>query len=152
MLTFRLRTLLLATTALFVGLGFEADQIHRQRDAVAAIERLHGSVRYRCSLSSSTFNRLATWLGPDAVAGVDAVYFGGTALSDDDLACLDNLPRLRTIVLTSSPITDAGLEHLPRFSDLESVDVRFTNVTEAGVARLRRRLPRATILSKSDIE
>jgi hypothetical protein len=153
MLRFRLRTLLLATTALFVWLGFEADQIHRQRSAVAAIERLHGSVRYRDWPSAlAVGRRLEAWLGRDAVAIVDAVYLGGSSIGDNDLAWVEDLPRLRTIVLTSSPITDAGLDHLHRLSDLESIDVRFTEVTEAGVALLRRRLPRATVFSKSDLE
>lgn len=150
---FSLRTLLLVMTSLVLWLGYKADQTHRQRAAVKAIERLHGSLRYDDSLSESHVRHwLAGWLGRDAIANVDAVYLGGSAVNDDDLAYLKNLPKLRTLVLTSSPITDAGLLHLRRLTRLETIDLRFTNMTDAGVASLRRALPDAKILSKSDIE
>jgi hypothetical protein len=150
---FSLRTLLLVITVLFLWLGYMADQIHRQRAAVETIERLHGALRYDDALSESPVPHwLADWLGRDAIANVDAVYLGGTAVNDDDLTCLKNLPKLRTLVLTSSPITDAGLLHLCHLTSLETIDLRFTSVTDAGIANLRRVLCDAKILSKSDIE
>src|SRR5487761_968812 len=140
---FSLRTLFLFTTAVVAWLGYEAEQVHRQRQAVAAIEGWHGSLRYDDSLRDSTFRGwLAPWVGRDAVACVDAVYLGGASVGDADLAHLEKLPRLRTLVLTSSPITDAGLAHLRGLSNLETLDLRFTTVTDAGVADLRRALPR----------
>lgn len=159
---FSLRTLLLFTTILVVWLGYQAEQIHRQQAAVAAIQHLHGSVRYDgrfqddadvANPSRSKLRRwLAQWLGRDAIANIDAVYLGGTEVRDADLICLKKLPRLRLVVLTSTPITDAGLVHLRNLTDLETLDLRFTAVSDAGVAKLRRALPLATIHSKSDIE
>ena len=150
---FSLRTLLLVTTVLVVWLGHLAEQVHQQRAVVRAIERLHGSLGYDDSLSNSPLRRwLASRLGRETVANIEAVYLGGTAARDDDLAALKNLPRLSTVVLTSSPVTDAGLVHLRGLTSLETIDLRFTEVTEAGVADLRRCLPRAKILSKSDID
>lgn len=140
-------------TVLIVWLGYQADQIHRQRAVVQAIERLHGSVEYD-DLSSTSVVRtwLARWLGREAIANVNAVYLAGASIIDDDLTWLKELPRLRIVVLTSSPVTDAGLPHLRGLTHLETVDLRFTGVTDDGVASLRRALPQAKILSKSDIE
>ena len=150
---YSLRTLLLVMTVLVVWLGYQAEQIHRQRAVVRAIERLHGSVKYDDSLGNSALRRwLGRWLGREAIANVDAVYLAGATVADGDLACLKELPRLRTVVLTSSPITDAGLQHLRRLTHLETIDLRFTEVTDEGIARLRRALPEAKILGKSDIE
>lgn len=150
---FSLRTLLLLTTVIVVCLGYKAEQVHRQRAAVAAIELLHGSVRYDDSLSDSSIRGwFARWLGRDAIANIDAVYLGGTEASDADLTCLKQLAQLRTLVLTSTPIRDAGLVHLRNLTHLHTLDLRFTSVTNAGVADLRRALPNAKILGKSDIE
>ncbi|HWB13089.1 MAG TPA: hypothetical protein VG826_27945 [Pirellulales bacterium] len=150
---FSLRTLLVATTILVVWLGRLAEQVHQQQAVSRAIDRLHGSLGYDDSLSNSRPRRwLASRLGREAIANIEAVYLGGTRAGDDDLALLKKLPRLRTVVLTSSPVTDAGLVHLRGLATLETIDLRFTAVTEAGVADLRRALPRAKILGKSDIE
>lgn len=150
---YSLRTLLLVITLLVVWLGYHAEQIHRQRAATRAIEQLHGSVEYDDSLGDSAVRKwLARWLGRDAVSNVDVVYLAGATVADDDLAWLKDLPRLRTVALTSSPITDAGLRHLNRLTHLETVDLRFTEVTDEGIASLRRALPEAKILGKSDIE
>jgi hypothetical protein len=150
---FSLRTLLLLLTVLVLWLGYKADQVHRQRAAAAAVERLHGSLHYDDSLSDSSVRKwLVRWLGRETIANVDGVYLGGTSVSDDDLARLKGLPRLRTVVLTSSAVTDAGLPHLRDLTGLQTVDLRFTPVTDDGLASLRRALPQATILGKSDIE
>ena len=150
---FSLRTLLVITTVLFVWLGHLAEQVHQQRAVVRATDRLHGSVGYDDSLSDSPWRRwLGSRLGRETTANIEAVYLGGTTAGDDDLALLKKLPRLRTVVLTSSPVTDAGLGHLHGLTTLETIDLRFTGVTDAGVADLQRALPRAKILSKSDID
>jgi hypothetical protein len=149
---YSLRTLLLAMTALVLGLGWEAERIHRQRAAKDIIYRANGAVEYEDAFSPTVTKHLWSWLGRDAVENVTAVYFGGTSVSDDDLACLRHLPRLRVLVLTSSTVSDAGLPHLYNLPNLETVDLRFTAVTELGVEQLRRALPQAKILSKSDID
>jgi hypothetical protein len=86
------------------------------------------------------------------VSDVDAVYLGGATVADDDLACLESLPRLRVLVLTSTAISDAGLRYLHDQQSLETIDLRFTAVTDAGVDSLRRALPKARILRRSDID
>ncbi|MGH7137606.1 MAG: hypothetical protein ACREHD_17810, partial [Pirellulales bacterium] len=149
---YSLRTLLVATTALVVWLGWQAERMHRQREANAVIDRAGGMVRYEDAFSWPVTKQLSTCLGRDAVQNVTAVYFGGTSATDDDLACLRMLPRLREVVLTSSAVTDAGLPHLHGLRDLETIDLRFTAVSESGIAALRRALPQARILSKSDLE
>lgn len=149
---YRLRTLLIGVTAFVIWLGWEAERMHRQRQANAVIYRVGGIVEYEDAFSRQVTKHIAKWLGRDAVENIMAVYLGGSAVKDDDLACLQLLPRVREVVLTSSDVSDAGLPHLYRLSKLETVDVRFTKVTDAGVERLRRALPHARILHKSDLE
>ena len=45
----------------------------------------------------------------------------------------------------STNITDAGLEHLKGLTNLEELDLRWTKVTDAGVAKLQQALPNCEI-------
>ena len=143
-----MRRLLLTMFVLLSTLGYCADQIHRQSASVAAIERLGGQVAY----GSSESDRLARWLGHNTVARVRSVFLGGCTIGDDDLACLADLPEIDRLVLTSTPISDAGLAHLCGLERLSFLDLRFTRVSSAGVERLRRCLPHAKIVYRSDID
>lgn len=153
---FSLRGMLLLMLVAFAWLGYYADQTHRQQDAAAAVIRFGGyCLIQEDSLASVSFRvrrRLARWFGDHATHTICLVYLGGCTFSDDDLTCLAGLPHLRTLILTSTPLTDAGLEHLRGLKHLTFVDLRFTRVTPAGVERLRRWLPDAKIVYRSDID
>lgn len=66
---------------------------------------------------------------------------GGTAVTDDGLAFVAQLPQLQVLELRGTQITDAGLEHLVGMKSLEKVDLNNTKVSAQGVAKLRRALP-----------
>lgn len=153
---FSLRGMLLSMLVAFAWLGYYADRVHRQQTAEAAIRKLGGHCLIQedgsGSLSSRVQARLTRWLGDNATHTIRHAYLGGCTLSDDDLSCLAGLPHLRTLTLTSTPITDDGLEHLRDLEQLTFVDLRFTHVTPAGVKRLRRWLPAAKILYRSDTD
>lgn len=155
-LQFSLRGLLMLMLAALTWLGYYADQVHRQQAAVATIEKLGGKPLYLGGMSTgSSFDVkgwLARWLGPNSVDTVRDVHFGGCVLSNNDLACLAGLPHLRTLILTSTPVTDDCLVHMHHLNDLKFVDLRFTRVTPEGVERLRRDLPNAKIVYRSDID
>lgn len=146
---YNLRTLLAGLTALLVWLGWNADRMHRQRAAVMAIRARQGAVEYGQAAGAAC---LAPWLGREMACHVDAVYLGGTTVADEDLSCLAGLPRLRVLVLTSTAVSDAGLPYLYSQQNLETVDLRFSAVTDAGIDALRRALPKAQILRRSDID
>jgi hypothetical protein len=55
---------------------------------------------------------------------------------DDDLAPLARLPRLNSLVLFRTPVTDAGLAHLAKIGGLESLDLHGTKITDAGLVHL----------------
>ena len=64
---------------------------------------------------------------------------------DRDLAVVAKFSRLYTLDLSRAPITDAGLVHLERLASLRIVYLWDTQVTDAGVKRLKRALPKADI-------
>jgi hypothetical protein len=152
----RLRALV-APALVLLALGSmvsrELARIERQRAAVAAIEKLGGAVEYEgSSMYGGPERWLTNWLGRDALDSVKAVYLSGTRAGNADLACILALPRVKTIGLASTGITDAGLPYLRTAPRLIHVDLRFTAVSPAAAAALRRALPEAKVLSRSDVE
>jgi len=126
--------------------------------ALDPLDRLGGQAGYRKSV----------WpIAPELVVGLT-----GYAVDDAALAAarLDRLPDLRSLDLSDSRVTDAGLAglaaltgleelvligdigvtdaglaHLSGLTRLRKLDLHGTRVTPAGVARLRRALPHAEI-------
>jgi hypothetical protein len=151
-----LRSLMVLVLILGGGFGWVVHRADVQRDAVAAIERAGGIVRYEFFRLSSKNYRLETpkWLssllGVDYVATVKGVYLPpptrrrqrGKALSessvnaDEVMAHVGRLACLEVVHLEGRPITDAGLAHLRGHEWLRTIIIRQTKVTGAGVASL----------------
>ena len=58
---------------------------------------------------------------------------------------LRRFPNLRTLSLSGTGATDAGLKQLYGFEKLKYVSLRKTQVTDAGIAELKRALPRVAV-------
>jgi hypothetical protein len=69
-----------------------------------------------------------------------------TKPTDDDLVFLESLDQLSFLILSGSPITDAGLEHLKELRYLRFVDARDTGVTSRGAEALSQIFPDAAII------
>jgi Leucine-rich repeat (LRR) protein len=77
----------------------------------------------------SRLNRLA------ALAGL-SLTGRNSAIRDDGLQCLSDLPALKRLNLQSTSITDSGLKYLEKFTSLEQLGLGHTKVTDAGLVRL----------------
>ncbi|MDA0833611.1 MAG: hypothetical protein O2955_05830 [Planctomycetota bacterium] len=102
---------------------------------------------------SEPFSRVGAWLyaggdnmgvpiyGPD---GVHTVYFYDQEFGDAQLIQikenLRQLPKLRTLHLEHTQITDAGIEQLTDLT-LAQVTLYGTKVTAKGVERFRKKMP-----------
>ena len=62
-----------------------------------------------------------------------------------DIPRLLGVPVLKRLDLSGTQITDAGLAYLKDFAELETLDVRNTRVTAAGIQGLQKALPRLRI-------
>lgn len=74
-----------------------------------------------------------------------AFFEGVENFSDDQLAKLDEAPRLDTLDLASTSITDRGLQALSRAPNLRTLALSRTDVTDAGLAAVSK-LPELRIL------
>jgi hypothetical protein len=61
---------------------------------------------------------------------------GRSRVTDQGLAALRHLRKLRVLVLGDPPLSDAALEHLAALGELERLNVVGTHFTDEGLARL----------------
>jgi internalin A len=146
-LRFSLRGLIVLVLGIGAWLGWMVHTARVQRDAVAAIQKIDGIVRYdRERKGGRSFPNGKTW-GPRWLVdriGID--YFGHVTqvrlvatqqLSDTELIHISHLRRLEELDLHRSPVTDAGLAHLEGLTELQSLHLFHTEVSDAGLVRLR---------------
>jgi Leucine Rich repeat len=115
-----------------------------QREAVAAIRKASGTVRYDWDPKAANGQVLAVpprkpgriekLLGADYVRDVVDVSLEGDA--DAVMHQIGRLSHLRTLDLTMSKVSDAGLAHLKGLTWLERLDLAQTPVSDAGLSHL----------------
>jgi hypothetical protein len=142
---FSLASMFVVVTLLCVWLSVVVNRAHRQRDAVATIEALGGSVDYVESdqeepdeTASDAFPKpfLRRWLPRDYFDEVRVVQLTGTQVTDADLAHLHGLTGLQALTLSSTRVTDIGLAHLHGLTGLQVLNLDGSHVTDAGLAHL----------------
>jgi hypothetical protein len=132
------------------------DELERQ--AVAAIERLDGSV-YRDLGTPGEPTFIVTFHRPVSNAELKLLEalpvlksLSVTGITNDDLAYLSTLKRLEQLSIQNSPITDADLKLFMGRLNLRRVYLSNTKVTSAGTARLKEGLPYAFVIVRENSE
>ena len=155
---FSLRTLLIGTAVLGAILGLisnELIRVRRHREAVRTVRRLGGMYAYYCDGQCQP--RGPWWLAivcDDLYADEEVVCFcskGNEGLRDEDLRVLTEFPRLRVVEICASGITDDGLVHLENVRGLRRLVLHETQVTGAGLRRLRKTPIEQLVLGQSAV-
>jgi hypothetical protein len=79
--------------------------------------------------------------------GLRTLSIPGTAISDQGLAKLCSLVRLRHLDLQDCPITDAAVLHLLAIKNLEVLEINGTELSESAISSLTSGLPNTRIYS-----
>jgi hypothetical protein len=142
------RGLMLAVLGIATGLGWIARGARIQRDAVAEIRSTGGWVWYDFEFRNGDYARgRKRWAPRWLVDFVGVDYFGHvtratllrlTDRSDEVLAKVGCLARLRWLCVFDSKFSDAGLAHLEGLTELRELRLRCTPTSDAGLAHLRR--------------
>jgi len=70
---------------------------------------------------------------------------GGCPIGNDALACLEGNTQLTSLDLTYTNVTDGGLVHLTKMTGLLTLRCGATKVSEDGVTKLQEALPKCKI-------
>jgi hypothetical protein len=154
-----LRSLVVLILVIGGYLGWIVHTARVQRDAVAAIRKLEGTVRYDWERKDG-LNRPngKPWWPKWLVDSFGVDYFGHVTqvrvvavheLSEAELIHISHLTQLEELDLHRSPVTDARLAHLEGLTDLQSLILFHTPISDAGLVHLRK-LTRLRTLSIED--
>jgi hypothetical protein len=144
----KLRMLMACVLALACMLGFVVRRAHIQRDAVAAIERAGGRVRYDWQFQDGRIvskgriwwpKWLVDQLGLDYFSNVTMVDFPDRG-SDAEMVALGQLSRVDTLVLNHASVTGDGFAHLDGMTSL-----RWLTLTPTGGLTGPRIIPLRTL-------
>jgi hypothetical protein len=152
---FSLRTLMIFTVIVAVPcawMGRKIDQKRHERNAVETIRKLGGAVYYNYEMETDFeppedrhFNAqphgpgwLRRILGDDFFSDPTVAMVAGDDWSDDDLACFEALPTLKSVRLGPAlRVTDDGLAHLENLSQLESLSLSSRGITDAALVHVK---------------
>ena len=144
---FSVRTLLLVMLAVSLSTVWWANRAKRQKNAVASILKMGGSVDYDYEYDAAGNYRANTeppgpawlrdFLGIDYFSRVIGVSVEGDSFADAELKSLESLPDLRKLLVGGPRVTDAGLVHLKHLRRLEELQVGGPGVTDAGLTNLQ---------------
>jgi internalin A len=124
------RALIDAVLIIGAGMGWLVRRSQAQRDAVAAVKRAGGNVRYEWEYHTPNIKAppwrpkwLMEWVGVDYFGNVVYVNYRRGA-QDADLTHVGRLDRLARLDVSGPGVTDAGLAHLHALARLEYLTPR----------------------------
>ena len=147
---FGILSLLLLTVVVAVPcswLTVAREHAERQREAVAEIKKVGGTVSYDyqhgpcgypigCAQPPAPL-WLRSLLGDDLFTDVTGVSFITSTVDDAGLECLKGLPRIRSLWLTGAKVSNGGVQHLNGLTDLLELYFDDTAIDDVGFTRLR---------------
>jgi hypothetical protein len=138
---YRLRTLFVLTAVVSVPYGwhaFKIAQFQRESRTVIAINNFGGTVDSHFPPTDAH-----QWY-------IIRIHLAGTRLTDADLLRIldpaDPHNKVNALDLAGTRVTDVGLAHLNRFVTLRTLNLTATSVTDAGVDELQNALPNCKII------
>jgi hypothetical protein len=149
-LQFGTRSMLVLTTACGILLGWRVNEVRHQREVLAVVESLGGTVcfDYQCDLDEDDLrvvdpgrepprsSRLRSMVGDEYFRHIVCIFVRGTDVTDKDLERFTGLSGLLSLDLPESKVTDAGLASLARMRQLQMLNLYDTQVTNAGLVHL----------------
>jgi internalin A len=144
-LTWTLLSIAVVICALSTWLGIILYHAYHQRQVVAKIEALGGSVIYdggfffinkTAAGLSPPGPAILRWIfGDDVFADVANVHFSKTS-KDKDLEILKDLPNLKVLRLYDPVFTNEGLKIVSTLPTLETLSIEDTKITDEGLKTL----------------
>jgi hypothetical protein len=132
---FRLITLFAVMLLACVPLAWMAVEARRQRARTAAEARVQ-ELGGRIHVTLSI-------LSPGSLHNYQRsrIVLDHTSVGDDDLKLLAEISDLESLDVTNTEVSDAGIEHLKGLRHLNTLNHSGSRITPEGIAKLRRSIP-----------
>lgn len=163
---FRLRTLLLVVGIVAIVLGFTTaafrwrQNVRREHDGIVQVTKFGGTVTFASAKTLVATGQPPSWFFRTFRNHVAHVDFSTEAwprsnrpsagknwpsVNDETLRILRAFPDLQSLDLRGSEVTDECVLNLKRLTHLRELDLADTPVTEVGVVDLKSALPNCVI-------
>jgi internalin A len=146
-LRFSVRALFVLVLVFGAELGWIVHEAHVQRDAVAAIKKAGGFVKYDWEWrDGKNISGAKPWAPRLVVDHIGVDYFGhvfdvnlsgSSRPADTTLAEIGRLNQLRRLWLNDASVTDVGLANLKGLTNLSTLGLGGAQITDAGLAHLK---------------
>ena len=141
-LCFSTRGMIVLVLLVSAGLGWLVRSARIPREAVAAITEAGGTIEYDWEWHDGKEIPGGTpWAPPWLVNAIGVDFFGHITFvelyataNDAVLVEVGRLARPQAVILTNSPVSDVGLEHLTGLTNLSRLDLSLTKLTDSGLA------------------
>jgi len=140
-----LRTFLVLLAAFSVWLGWQANRLRRQAEAVRAFQRAGCVIGYRVppprgqTVGIEVFAKDGSWR--DYFRTPTDLVLKGDAVDDELCRWLDDLPELRNVETRKTRVTGAVVERIGRLERLETIFIHDQGFSEDDVERLKSVVP-----------
>ncbi len=135
---FSLRAMLLLVLVIGGSLGWTLHKVREQGVAVAELEEMGCRIAYAEDEPLTVLERLRMWYGEKECRNAATVFGSDSQLTDAGLVHLERLTQLTSLRLNHTQVTDAGLAHIKHLAQIQSFGLGETQVTDAGLAHLER--------------
>jgi len=147
---YSLASLFVLMTVAAIGCSWFACKMveaNKRKEAVETVEELRGAVWYDYEFDADD-NRIGNaeppgpaWfrnlVGVDFLANVVWVDLGDARVTDGGLMHLKRLTNLKLLYICNTQVSDAGLKHLQGLTNLRKLHLSRSQVTDAGLKHLR---------------
>jgi hypothetical protein len=141
---YKLSTLLLLIAVAAIWLSFWTNRVRTQKQAVDYITRHGGGALYSYQANAGRTEPtppgpawLRNLLGIDYFDHVSQVYFIGDSFTDADLEYLDNFPDLQFLQINCANITNEGLAHFKYVRGLKQLEIYSDKINDDGLVHLQ---------------
>jgi hypothetical protein len=145
-----LRLLLLVVSLVAARIANNAGQVYQQHAAIERIIELGGDVKFSYEISRDSLGRyccnqsplfycpesLSGWIGVEYFRTLVGVRLSKTAVTDDDLRLLGEVPTIENLNLAETKITNEGLRHLKKLPKLQWLGLAGTKIDDQGLEHL----------------
>jgi hypothetical protein len=129
---FSLKSLLIVTAAIGIGLGFLSYRHEAQQRDIRAIRAAGGDA----SVEARGPAWIRSLIGDKFFERVVGVELHGSGVTDETLKIVARFPDLKGLSLIHAAITDAGMHQLQRLPRLEVLYLESVQITDAGLMHL----------------
>jgi hypothetical protein len=119
-----------------VAVGLSSSYLEKRRVALNLVVARGGRIQFS-GVDAPGLSQQSRFSLSDAIRRVDTIDLVGIDVRDEEVAALLPLREVRVLCIGHSAVTDRSLVSIGRFTQLESLGIQYTGISNVGLCELR---------------